>query len=141
MRLRGWEARLNAYIVAAGEKPFAFGEHDCILFGVGGAAEITGVDEGAAYRGQYHDRKGAAAILKRLGKGTLSRTVDASFARKPVAFAQRGDLVEFRKAIGICLGQDAAFVSDARLMDGMALRSLGHLALVPRTLWTRAWTV
>lgn len=141
MRLRGWEARLAAFVTDAGGKPFAYGEHDCILFGTAGAAAITGEDAAAAYRGQYSDRKGAAAILKRLGKGTLLRTIDASFARKPVAFAQRGDLVEFKRSIGICLGADAAFVSDAALLDVTGLRSLGHLVMVPRALWTRAWAV
>lgn len=141
MRLRDWEARLSAFLADARAKPFAWGEHDCILFATAAAAAMTGDDKAAAYRGQYHDRKSAAAILKRLGQGTLLRTVNANFERCKPGFARRGDLVWFHGSVGVCVGGEALFVGEERLarVDGAILRA--GLIAVPRGLWAKAWRV
>ena len=141
MRVRDWEERLSAFLAEARDKPFAWSSNDCITFATAAAAAMTGEDKAADYRGQYTDRKGAATILKRLGKGTLLRTVNAEFEACPPAFAQRGDLVWFHGSVGICVGAEALFVGEERLarVDGVMLRA--GLVAVPRGLWAKAWRV
>lgn len=141
MRLRDWEALLGAYLTEARAREFAWGSNDCALFACGAAAAITGEDKAAEYRGTYSTRKGSAAALRRLGKGTLIATLNDLYPRKPVSRALRGDLVWFRASVGVCLSGDAAFVSEARLLRDSGARSAGHLVLVPRRLWTKAWAV
>jgi hypothetical protein len=139
MRLDDWEARLGAFLTEARAREFQWGEHDCALFATGATAAMTDEDRAARFRGQYRDRKGSAAALRRLGKGTLIRTLDDLFERKKPAFARRGDLVWFHGSVGVCLGGEAAFVSEARLIRQAGVRGAGNLAMVPRRLWAKAW--
>lgn len=141
MRLPDWEDRLSAFLSEARDEPFAWGRNDCILFGCAAAASMTGEDKAAAYRGEYHDRKGAVAILKRLGKGTLIRTVNGEFERCPPAFARRGDLVWFKGSVGVCVGADALFVGEERLAKAAGVVLREGLIAVPRREWTKAWRV
>lgn len=140
MRLPDWENLLAEYLADVRLRPFEWGEHDCILHACAAVAAMTGDDPAAAYRGQYSDRIGAARVLRDLGRGTLLQTVDASFVRKPVALAQRGDLVEWNGGIGICLGAVGAFVGEA--VDESTGEPLATgLIDVPRREWRRAWSV
>lgn len=121
--------------------PFAWSTNDCITFATAAAAAMTGEDKASAYRGQYDDRKGAAAILKRLGQGTLLRTVNANFEPCKPGFARRGDLVWFKGSVGVSVGAEALFVGEERLAraEGVAVRA--GLVAVPRGRWTKAWRV
>lgn len=132
MRLPDWEDRLQAFIEANRTREFVWGEWDCILYATACAAELTGEDKAAAYRGQYSDREGAARILREIGQGTLLRTVDSNFPRRPVALARRGDLVWHEGAVGVCMGADALFVGEYDT-DG--------LFPIPRARLMKAWTV
>jgi hypothetical protein len=140
-RLPDWERRLSQFIADNRDREFAWGEWDCILFACAAAEAITGHDAAAAYRGQYSDEKGARAILRRLGQGTLLSTVDANFAAKPVSYAMRGDLIWHAGCVGVCLGNAAAFVTDPELMDALEAPRVGGFAMLPRTDWQKAWAV
>jgi hypothetical protein len=133
MRLPDWEQRLSDFIADNMTKPFAWGEHDCALFGTACAAELTGTDEAAIFRGKYSTREGSALALRQYGKGTLLKTLDDLYQRKPVAFAQRGDLVWSAGAVGVCDGAKAWFVGQDGDFEG--------LVTVPRREWTKAWAI
>ena len=103
-RLPDWEPRLSAWIAANRSREFVWGEWDCILMACSAVEAQTGDDPAAEYRGRYSDARGAAKALRDLGKGTLLRTVDAVFERRPVGRARRGDLVMRKGAIGGIVG-------------------------------------
>lgn len=132
-RLPDWEDRLSDFLAANMARPFEWGQWDCILFATACAAEITGTDKAAAFRGQYIDREGAARTLRTIGQGTLLKTIDHHFERKPVGMAQRGDLVWAENAVGICAGSNGWFVGEEGSHQG--------LVRIPRGQWQRAWTV
>lgn len=139
-RLPDWERRLGAYIASVRDRPMEWGAHDCILHGCSAAEATTGHDAAAEYRGRYSDREGATKILRELGKGTLLKTVDSQFKRKPVGMAGRGDLVWFDGSVGVCMGAQALFVGEERLADKAGLVMREGLIAVPRALWSKAWT-
>lgn len=140
-RIPDWEMKLSNFMTANQHRPFEWGAWDCILFATAAAAEITGVDRGANYRGRYSNREGAAIALREIGQGTLLRTVDAQFKRKAVSKAQRGDLVWCQGCVGVCLGQTAAFISEREFLDIAAVPRLGSFVLLPRRFWRKAWGV
>ncbi|WP_310533118.1 DUF6950 family protein [Novosphingobium sp.] len=109
-RLPDWERRLSAYLADDGRNCFIWGESDCALFATGGAAAMTGEDRVAHFRGVYTTRAGSARALRDLGKGTLIKTMNALWEPVRPAFAQRGDMVMVRQAVGICMGRDAIFL-------------------------------
>jgi len=132
-RLIDWEPRLATYLAEARDRPFEWGSHDCALHGANGVLAVLGVDYGAPFRGKYQSETGAARALRRYGAGTVEATFDAHLSVVPVAFAQRGDLVMSKGAVGICLGGDAAFVGEEGAQAG--------LVRLPRSAWEKAWAV
>lgn len=140
-RLPEWEERLTAYIAEVRARPFEWGQHDCVLHGASAVEATTGVDIAADYRGSYHDKAGAAAILKTQGKGTLLRTLDATLERRKPSRARRGDLVWSSGSVGVCLGAVAAFVGEERLAEKAGVLMREGLITVPRPLWAKAWAV
>lgn len=140
-RLPDWEQRLNDFMAQGQSRTFQWGEWDCILFACAAAAAITGEDRAAQYRGQYSDNAGAREALRKLGKGTLLKTIDSQFARKPVGNALRGDLVWRDGCVGVCLGDKAAFLTDPKLLEIYAAPRLGNFVLLPRRFWQKAWAV
>lgn len=134
-RLPNWEERLSAFLIANREREFLWGQWDCITMACSAVEAMTGHDPAAAYRGRYSSAAGAKAILRELGKGTLLRTINAEFVRKPVGYAQRGDLVWRDGAVGVCLGSTALFVGEA---DEAIHR--GFIS-APRADFQKAWAV
>lgn len=141
MRLPDWEDRLSAFVTERMDAPFAWGSNDCALFATACAAAITGKDRAAKYRGTYGDRKGSARALRKLGKGTLLRTLSDLYPPKPVAKAMRGDIVWFAGSAGISLGAFGLFVGEERLADKAGVVMREGLVQIPRHLLTRAWAV
>lgn len=132
-RLPDWEDRLVAFLTVHTDRPFAWGQWDCALYATACAAAITGEDRAAEYRGTYSTREGSAKALRELGKGTLIRTMDSLFDRKPMGMAQRGDLVWAENAVGVCIGAVAMFVGAEGSHEG--------LVSIPRGSWQKAWAV
>lgn len=133
IRKSTWEADLNAYLAAKRSEPFVWGSNDCALFIAGAVEAMTGVDPAQQYRGQYKTDLGAMKALKRLGEGTLDKTLDATF--KPIAtgFIGRGDLVWNGDSVGVCIGSEALFAGEEGSQPG--------LVRVPRGEWVRGWRV
>lgn len=139
-RLPDWEARLSEWIVANRSREFAWGEWDCILMACSAVEALTGEDPAAEYRGRYSDAHGAAKALRKLGKGTLLKTIDAEFERRPVGMARRGDLIMRKGAIGVCVGGAGLFVGDAEHVETGEVVGSG-LVPIPRAEFGKAWTV
>lgn len=140
-RLPDWEQRLSDFLVKHEQRPFEWGQWDCILFACAAVEAMTGHDAAAEYRGRYSDEVGAREALREIGQGTLLRTVDANFARTPVSYALRGDLVWHAGCVGVCLGRSAAFLTDPALADLAGVPRIGSYVMVPRALWQKAWAV
>ena len=141
MRLPDWEDRLSALVAENMDRPFEWGRHDCALWATGAAAELTGEDRAAIYRGAYSTRNGSAKALRQHGKGTLLRTLDSLYPRKAVWKAGRGDLVWFTGSVGVCMGAFALFVGEERIAEKAGAVMREGLVQVPRALWTKAWAV
>lgn len=141
MRAPDWEARLSDWIVANRDRPFEWGAWDCVLAAMSAVEAMTGEDPGAAYRGRYDTKEGAAQALRTIGAGTLLKTVDAQFERRPTGRARRGDLFWFEGAVGICIGGAGLFVGEERLADKASIALRAGLITIPRSLLTKAWTV
>lgn len=140
-RLTDWEERLGLFIAENRERRFAWGEWDCILFACAAVEAMTGTDPASEYRGRYDDAKGAALALRVLGKGTLVKTIDATFPHRPLGKAQRGDIVLFRGSAGICMGAFGLFVGEDALADAVATPQREGLVSIPRSLFEKAWAV
>ncbi|UPT53059.1 hypothetical protein [Synechococcus phage Yong-M3-232] len=140
-RLPDWETQLHEFMLANRDREFAWGEWDCILFATAAAAAITGVDKAEAFRGQYSDETGARETLRKLGKGTLLKTINHYFEPKPVGYAVRGDMIWHAGCAGICMGATAAFVTDPEMMDALEAPRNGSFVMLPRSMWQKAWAV
>jgi len=141
MRLPDWEERLSDYIRANMDRPFEYGQHDCILFSCGAVEAVTGQDPASEDRGAYADVEGAKETLKGWPGKTLLKAVDSVFERKPVGLAQRGDLVWFKGSVGVCYGSIAMFVGEERIADVAGVRMREGLISIPRGQWEKAWAV
>lgn len=99
IRLRDWEVRLDAYLTAAALQKVVWGTHDCVLFALGGAQALTGVDAAEDLRGTYSNARGALRRMRELfGAAGLEAAAEGFRARwggeeAPVKSAHRGDIV------------------------------------------------
>lgn len=131
-RVPDWPQRLAAAVEAARLQPFDWGRHDCALWAADVVLALTGEDHGAAFRGQYRSRGGAAFVIARAG-GLAAIATRALGAPVPITQAQRGDVClldcEFGPALGICIGDRVAFTGPPGLV------------LVPLLECAQAWHV
>ena len=141
MRLDDWERRLHEFLIANADRPFEWGQWDCILMACAGVAAMTTVDVAAPYRGKYSDAKGAALALREIGQGTLVKTVDHHFAPSKLGKARRGDLVQVGTSIGLCMGAHGLFVGEEQIAEAAGVTLREGLIAVPRAQFVRAWTV
>lgn len=136
LRFEDWPLRLDAFLSAARDRPFSWGDNDCALFVADCIGALTGVDPAADLRGRYVDQDSAAAVI---GAGGLSRLVERiasahGFQSIQPTFAGRGDVVmfttpEYGVTLGICIG---AYIA-APGADGMILFKRSRIE--------RAWRV
>jgi len=61
------EIRLSDYLTEAAERRFDWRDRNCFLFCADWLVLSRGRDPAAAWRGQFHDRREAMALLKREG--------------------------------------------------------------------------
>lgn len=93
-------------------KPFEWGEHDCCTF----AANWAKPDALKKYN--YSTKIGAGRMLKK--HGGVEGIASTWLQEKPVAFAQRGDIVSIEIhgniVLGICAGIKSWFLSENGLV-------------------------
>lgn len=102
----------------ARDREFAYGSFDCFLFVAECVEAMTGVDYSAEFRG-YDSKRAAYKIISRYGAMDSMIAVILNRTKKPIAFAQRGDVViadvpvdgEIVEAVGICEGVHSWFAS------------------------------
>jgi len=128
--VRDYEA-LHAYAASHMRTPFAWGEHDCVLFAAGAVQAQTGLDRLAGYRGRWTSARGAARVLASLGG--LQAAVDSVLTPIAPAMAQRGDVAGWLDQDGRL--QLAIVEGDAVMGPGLA-----GLERLPRSVMIRAWS-
>jgi hypothetical protein len=117
----GWEQRLAAEILAAADRPWAWGSHDCATFAARCArAVLNGPTVWDDLLGRHSTAIGALRVLRALGAAQIDEAADLRAARISPKAAQRGDLVAMpviengiaAPALGICLGRDLILAAD-----------------------------
>jgi hypothetical protein len=89
-----WEARLHKALSAMVAKPYAWGEHDCLMLCAEVAKAVTGKDHARGHRGKYKSHASAYAYLNRkFGVESPEALLDSLFPKKKVGFAGVSDLV------------------------------------------------
>jgi len=105
--------------------PFEWGSNDCCLFAADWVHRVTGRDPAAPYRGTYSSGVGAQRIIDQAG-GILELARELGLEPKPIALAQRGDVIARDTGngigLGVCIGSTAAFVA----RDGLEFVDLNN---------------
>jgi hypothetical protein len=113
-RREDWPEKLFESIEQATSQIFAFGTHDCTLFSANCVKAMTGYD-GATWRGKYSTKGEAIRIIALAGGMENLATAVFGSEEIPTIQAQRGDGVLADaiggEAIGICVGNDCAFLT------------------------------
>jgi hypothetical protein len=136
VRVQDWPERLAAFIEGRRHAPFAWGTHDCAMFGGSAIEAQIGTDPFAAFRGRYTTEEEADAITSPAGgfEALLAATLaEFGAAECPPALAQRGDVGMVRvgntEALGVIMGGLVAVPGPDRL------------AFVPPSRIYRAWAI
>ena len=112
MRPEDWPERLDAYLRACRETPFAWGRHDCCTMAADWVRRVRGEDPMVLWRGKYRTAHGARAFIE-AGGGLATMVSGVMGPSIPVAFAQRGDLaladLEHGPTLGIVMDHRAMF--------------------------------
>ena len=123
MRKENWDTELFNFINSKKYTSFQWGVHDCIMFAVGCAQAMTGIDLAEKYRG-YATEDEAMEIIKVAGgfKELVTENMGKEISPK---MARRGDwvLLELNEmpSLAVCLGSQAMGV---RKESGLALRPM-----------------
>lgn len=119
-RLEGWENRLLTVVAEWQDRPFVWGQYDCLRFCV--ACEVAIAGSTAAILGNYKTERGALRCIKRNGFEQLADAVSAYAPQIAPAQAQRGDWVMRAQgdicggALGVVCGKGAAFMGQTGLV-------------------------
>jgi hypothetical protein len=143
-RLKHWATRgYHNFLLERAHSPFVWGANDCSSFAADGVKAITGTDIADDFRGKYHDKESAFALIKSVTGGSTVADAAPYCAKKhgleelpnPL-FAQRGDLVVFVAPTG-------DLVSGSIHLNGSQIVAMGEdgLWMFPITEVKRAWHV
>lgn len=133
IRLPDWEDRLSAYLGSTLSLPFAWGQHDCLLFAGGAVEAVTGIDLTAQHRGRYASRNAARRHLWAMGHRGVRACISAVLQPCVPAQARRGDILMADGMAGVCIGADGLFIGRDETADG--------LIRVPTLDCSRGWRV
>lgn len=106
-RYSDWPARFAALVGQRIAQPFAWGQHDCVLWAADAVQALTGADFATAYRGTYSTALEAERLVHELGG--LSAIVTACLGEPiPAAYARTGDVgmvvTGGRELLAVCNG-------------------------------------
>ena len=124
MRLAEWSHNLDDLIDSLRDKPFAWGENDCLNFANQAHVAMTGKPLASDWAGNYKTAFGAkrhyVKLLKTQGFANIEQALDKRLLRIHVKLPPRGSLVGCpadnqvtNLALGVCIGEKVAFISDA----------------------------
>lgn len=106
---------LTAVVEHHRDTPFAWGVHDCCLWSASAVHAQTGRDPAEAFRGTYHNRTEARALIARDFGGDIENIPAAvGLVEIPLLQVRRGDVVSayfkgYGVSLGVCIGTKAAF--------------------------------
>lgn len=123
MRLAEWSHNLDDLIDSLRDKPFAWGENDCLNFANQAHLAITGKSLAGDWVGNYTTAFGAKRhylkLLKQQGFADIQQALDKRLLRIHVKLPPRGSLVGRASdnqvtglMLGVCIGESIAFISD-----------------------------
>lgn len=111
MRRQDWPRRLQAFVRARRNMPFAWGTNDCVTLAADWVEECTGVH----IEREWTDALSAMREIERRG-GLRQAVSDVLGEPIPVTLAQRGDLVLIdlggRETMAVCVGEYALAASE-----------------------------
>lgn len=107
-----WEERLADFLGKHhATAQLEFGEFDCAIGLASGAIKaMTGKDLGKEFRGKYKTALEGHKLVREKGHKGLVQLVSSLLEEKPVAFAQRGDVVIYQGCLGVCNGRVSFFM-------------------------------
>ena len=123
MRLAEWSHNLDDLIDSLRDRPFAWGENDCLNFANQAHLAMTGKPLASDWVGNYKTAFGAkrhyVKLLKTQGFANIEQALDKRLLRIHVKLPPRGSLVGraahnqvTNLALGVCIGEKVAFISD-----------------------------
>lgn len=123
MRLPEWSHNLDDLIDGLRDKPFAWGDNDCLSFANQAHIAMTGKPLAPDWTGEYKTAYGAkrhyVKLLKAQGFASIEQALDRRLARLQVKIPPRGSLVGrpsenqvTNLALGVCVGDKVAFIYD-----------------------------
>ena len=134
MRRPDWETDLADYLISVRDKPHVYGKHDCMLFVAGAVQALTGNDFAKGHRGKYATADEAKEYLRSIGFASVTAMLNKHLKKKPVSFAQRGDVVMGKDGVpGVAMGDYAFFVGQEGEQEGLVRK--------PQSEWLKAWAV
>lgn len=103
-RLPNWPTRLDSYVCAMRDEPFAWGSNDCVSFAAGAVEAITGARPTLPVWADARD-----ALRELDARGGIAAAADTVLARRATPMrAQRGDVVLIdqgdRELLAVCIG-------------------------------------
>lgn len=125
-RVGNWDIALVEFIKNCRDKPFVWGEHDCLTFANNAVIVQRGYGFTGDKLGKYKTAKGAASAytrwLKASGCSSIIEGVDAELERV-VGFPPRGSVVAmptpdgaiFPYSFGVMVSHLAAFITESGL--------------------------
>jgi hypothetical protein len=138
-----WATReFHDYLLAAKDRPFEWGQHDCCLSAANAIQSFTGVDLASDFRGLYTDEASAFALINTVTGGTTVADAAAYCANKhglverpKPLFAQRGDLV--------VIANGDTLIAGVVHLSGRHVVSVndGGMVRLPISKVTRSWAV
>lgn len=119
-RVDDWPLRLLAAIERH-DRPFAWGESDCMQLAMHCAHVITGVHPFPDTPGSYSTRAGAMRCLQAHGFESIVEALAARYRPVAPALAQRGDIgiVSMEGVLASCVCEGREFVGKAPDKDGL----------------------
>ena len=135
-RVQGWPERLAEFLALRADRPFEWGEQDCVSLAADAAVVLTGRDPFAAHRGQYTNEDEAYRLV--VGEDGLVAFVSRLMAEFgapecPVSLTQRGDWAM------VSVGNQ--FVTGIVAGETVAAPGVRGLAYVPLKRAVAAWAV
>ena len=123
MRLAEWSHNLDDLIDSLRDKPFAWGQNDCLNFANQAHLAMTGKPLASDWSGKYKTAFGAKRhylkLLKAQGFADIEQAIDKRLTRIDVKLPPRGSLVGRPSdnqvtgiSLGVCIGDKVAFISD-----------------------------
>jgi hypothetical protein len=109
VRRASWPALLHEHLNEA--VTFEWGKSDCVLRCADWVTKATGEDYAQDYRGKYATEAEAQGLLADLGADGAADLADRHLQAIDVPFAQRGDVVLYAGALGICDGRYSHFLT------------------------------